>query len=53
MTRLPVTERRRQLVEAAKAVVRKSGVTGVTTRAVVDKARMPLGAFHYVFCLAR
>ena len=49
MTRLPVTERRRQLVEAAKEVVRRNGVAGVTTRAVVDQANMPLGAFHYVF----
>jgi AcrR family transcriptional regulator len=49
MPRLSVAERRRRLLEAAVAVITRDGVAGVTTRAVVGEAGMPLGAFHYCF----
>jgi AcrR family transcriptional regulator len=49
MARLPVTERRRRLLAAAFDVIARSGVAGVTTRAVVDEAGMKLASFHYAF----
>ena len=49
MTRMPLDERRERLVAAALAVVKRDGVAGATTRAIVTEAGMPLGAFHYAF----
>ncbi|MFT4284054.1 MAG: TetR family transcriptional regulator [Protaetiibacter sp.] len=41
--------RREALVQAAVRVIARGGVAAATTRAVVAEAKMPLGAFHYVF----
>lgn len=49
MHRMPVAQRRRELVEAALRIVAREGIGAATTRAVVAEADMPLGAFHYVF----
>ncbi|WP_368499296.1 TetR/AcrR family transcriptional regulator [Herbiconiux sp. A18JL235] len=49
MARLPVAERRARLLEAAFAVIARSGVSGATTRAVVEEAGMKLASFHYAF----
>lgn len=49
MTRMALDERRQRLVEAALTVVKREGVAGATTRAIVAEAGMPLGAFHYAF----
>ncbi|MFE0646814.1 TetR/AcrR family transcriptional regulator [Streptomyces sp. NPDC058877] len=49
MTRLSADERREQLVEAAIRVMIRGGVARTTTRAVVNEAGVPLGAFHYCF----
>jgi AcrR family transcriptional regulator len=46
---MPVGERRSRLLEAAFAVIARSGVAGATTRAVVDEAGMKLASFHYAF----
>jgi AcrR family transcriptional regulator len=43
------SERRRQLVVAARAVLCRDGVAGTTLRAVAAEARVPLGTLHYVF----
>lgn len=47
--RLPASERRRALIEAALTVVAQRGVAGASTRAIVAEAGMPLASFHYVF----
>ncbi|QTE30147.1 TetR/AcrR family transcriptional regulator [Pengzhenrongella sicca] len=49
MTRIPVADRRRALVDAAIRVVTRDGVGGVTTRAVVAEAGMSLASLHYAF----
>ncbi|MFF8381923.1 TetR/AcrR family transcriptional regulator [Streptomyces sp. NPDC015661] len=49
MTRRSADERREQLVEAAIRVMIRDGVAKTTTRAVVNEAGLPLGAFHYCF----
>lgn len=49
MTRMALDERRSHLVDAALTVVKRDGVAGATTRAIVKEAGMPLGAFHYAF----
>jgi AcrR family transcriptional regulator len=49
MARMALDERRERLVQAALAVVKREGVAGATTRAIVAEAGMPLGAFHYAF----
>ncbi|QJU53991.1 TetR/AcrR family transcriptional regulator [Herbiconiux sp. KACC 21604] len=49
MARLPVAERRARLLEAAFTVIARSGVSGATTRAVVEEAGMKLASFHYAF----
>lgn len=45
----PQDERRRQLIEAAVAVMTAHGVAAVTTRAVTTRAGLPHGSFHYCF----
>ncbi|MFT2707663.1 TetR/AcrR family transcriptional regulator [Clavibacter zhangzhiyongii] len=45
----PQDERRRQLIDAAVAVMTEEGVAAVTTRAVTTRAGLPHGSFHYCF----
>ncbi|AYF97494.1 TetR/AcrR family transcriptional regulator [Protaetiibacter intestinalis] len=47
--RMSYEDRRQALVQAAIRVIARGGVPAATTRAIVAEARMPLGAFHYVF----
>jgi TetR/AcrR family transcriptional regulator, regulator of biofilm formation and stress response len=49
MTRVPATERRRQLVDAAFRVIGRDGFAAATTRRVCAEAGAPLAAFHYCF----
>ncbi|WKK70380.1 TetR family transcriptional regulator [Rathayibacter oskolensis] len=49
MRRIPVTQRRAELVDAAIRVIARDGLAAATTRAIVAEAGMPLGAFHYSF----
>ena len=47
--KMTIEERRERLTTAALTVVKREGVAGATTRAIVTEADMPLGAFHYAF----
>lgn len=49
MARVPVAERRRQLVAAAFRVIGREGFAAATTRRVCAEAGAPLAAFHYCF----
>ncbi len=49
MARMPLGDRRRQLVDAAIAVMVREGVGGATTRAIVHEAGTSLSVFHYCF----
>lgn len=49
MLRMPLEERRRLLLEAAKRVIARGGLMAATTRAIAAEAEMPLASFHYVF----
>lgn len=49
MRRIPVAQRRSQLIDAAIRVIERDGVAAATVRAIVAEAEMPLGAFHYAF----
>jgi len=49
MARVPVEERRRQLVSAAFRVIGREGFAAATTRRVCAEAGAPLAAFHYCF----
>ncbi|MCS5719007.1 TetR/AcrR family transcriptional regulator [Herbiconiux sp. CPCC 205763] len=49
MAHMPVAERRTRLLSAAFEVISRSGVSGATTRAIVDEAGMKLASFHYAF----
>jgi AcrR family transcriptional regulator len=49
MPRIPSSDRRALLVEAAIRVIAKHGVAGATTRAIVAEAGMSLASFHYAF----
>lgn len=49
MTRLPLADRRTELIGAAVRVIARSGLAAATTRAIVAEAGMPLGSFHYAF----
>ncbi|WP_420176061.1 TetR/AcrR family transcriptional regulator [Luteococcus sp. OSA5] len=49
MTRMSLAERRQKLLEAALAVIGRSGVAAATTRAIAAEAGMPLASFHYAF----
>lgn len=49
MGRLPVEERRKQIVEAAIAVMSQRGVADTTTRQIARQAGVPLSAIHYCF----
>ena len=47
--RLPVAERRAQLVEAALGIATAEGVLAVTVRRVAERAGVALGVVHYCF----
>ena len=47
--RMSSDDRRAALIQAAIQVIARGGVAAATTRAIVAEAKMPLGAFHYVF----
>jgi DNA-binding transcriptional regulator YbjK len=47
MSRIPATERRAALAQAALAVIARNGLAAATTRAIVAEAGMPLASFHY------
>jgi AcrR family transcriptional regulator len=49
MTRMPLAERRQQLVDAAIAVMTRDGVNKATTRSIVAEAGTSLSVFHYCF----
>ncbi|GGD05355.1 TetR/AcrR family transcriptional regulator [Nocardioides daphniae] len=49
MARMPVEDRRAQLVDAAIAVMTREGVRRATTRAIVAEAGASLSVFHYCF----
>lgn len=49
MNRLPVAERREQLIEAALNVATREGIDGATVRAVAAEAGVSLGVVHYCF----
>ncbi|MFB7026660.1 MULTISPECIES: TetR/AcrR family transcriptional regulator [unclassified Streptomyces] len=49
MRRIPLEQRREEIVSAAIRVIAERGVAAATTRAIVSEAGMPLGAFHYAF----
>ncbi|SFK16966.1 TetR/AcrR family transcriptional regulator [Cellulomonas sp. KH9] len=49
MSRLPVAERREQLIEAALNVASREGIDGATVRAVAAEAGVSLGVVHYCF----
>lgn len=49
MARIPATERRTALIDAAMRVVSRNGIAQATTRAIVAEAGMSLASFHYAF----
>ncbi len=49
MNRMPVAERRQQLLGAALAVARTHGIDAATVRAVATQAGVSLGVVHYCF----
>jgi len=49
VNRLPVAERREQLIEAALAVASREGIEAATVRAVAAEAGVSLGVVHYCF----
>lgn len=49
MARLPLTERRAQLVRAALAVATRDGIEATTVRAIAAEAGVSLGVVHYCF----
>lgn len=49
MTRTSADEWRRQLTDAAVAILIEEGPSGLTTRAVARRAGAPLGTVHYAF----
>ncbi|AWB94882.1 TetR family transcriptional regulator [Agromyces badenianii] len=49
VARIPASERRAALVQAALRVVSRRGIAQATTRAIVAEAGMSLASFHYAF----
>ncbi|HHW51334.1 MAG TPA: TetR family transcriptional regulator [Pseudoclavibacter sp.] len=49
MRRIPVEQRRAELIAAAIRVIAREGIHAATTRAISAEAGMPLASFHYVF----
>jgi AcrR family transcriptional regulator len=48
-TRMPVAERRDQLVDAALAVAAEEGIAATSVRRVAEQAGVALGVVHYCF----
>lgn len=48
-TRMPVADRRTQLVDAALDVAAQEGIAATTVRRVADRAGVALGVVHYCF----
>lgn len=49
MNRLPVAERREQLIDAAIRVASRDGIDAATVRAIAAEAGVSLGVVHYCF----
>ena len=49
MAYVKASERRRQLVSAARVVLVRDGVASTTLRSVAAEAGVPLGTLHYAF----
>lgn len=49
MNRLPVAERREQLIDAAIRVASRDGIDAATVRAIASEAGVSLGVVHYCF----
>lgn len=49
MARMPLTDRRRQLTEAAIRAMSRDGVSRTTTRSIAAEAGVSLSVFHYCF----
>jgi len=49
MDRLPMVERRAQLIQAALAVASRDGIEAATVRAIAAEAGVSLGVVHYCF----
>jgi TetR/AcrR family transcriptional regulator, acrEF/envCD operon repressor len=49
MTRVPVTQRRWQLIEATIALLSREGVGAASIRRISEEAGVPLGLVHYCF----
>lgn len=49
MARIPATQRRQDLVEAAFRVMSRDGISAATTRAICTEAGVPQSIFHYCF----
>lgn len=49
MSRMPVAERRAQLIDAALRVASRDGIDAATVRAVAAEAGVSLGVVHYCF----
>jgi AcrR family transcriptional regulator len=49
MSRMPIAERREQLIEAALRVACRDGIDAATVRAVAAEAGVSLGVVHYCF----
>jgi AcrR family transcriptional regulator len=49
VARIPASERRSALIQAALRVVSRNGIAQATTRAIVAEAGMSLASFHYAF----
>lgn len=49
MARVPVDERRRQLIDATITLLTREGVGAASTRRISEEAGVPLGFVHYCF----
>lgn len=49
MARIPVAQRRRELVEAAVEVISTHGIDGATTRRIADQAKANVAMVHYCY----
>ncbi|WP_405495439.1 TetR/AcrR family transcriptional regulator [Streptomyces sp. NBC_00096] len=49
MARMPLTDRRKQLTEAAIRAMTRDGVSRTTTRSIAAEAGVSLSVFHYCF----
>jgi AcrR family transcriptional regulator len=49
MARIPVAQRRRELIDAAVEVIAAHGIDGATTRRVADQAKANVAMVHYCY----